>query len=171
MPVVLLLAIATFPNCNGCLIRPFASLEKAGTGLERGALLSGCLWPNGARVKRAVSKIKLRSREFTMRSRSPWLETFTQYSGFCYLSVRGRKASAGASVVYRWRPKHRRRQHVGLELGNGRSRKDEGIGAAGWLRTGGEKLFWRRCQEVPTQVRRVNFKLWFFSLCLSIVWF
>lgn len=63
---------------------------------------------------------------------------------------------AGASLVHRWTPKPRRQQHTRVEPGGGRSSKDEGTGAAGWLQPRGWKPFWGHHQEDPTQVRRVN---------------
>lgn len=141
--------------------------RRHATGLERSALLSCCLWLNGVAVKQALPKIKLRSKEFTVESWSTWLETFSKYGGFCYLSARGRKVNAGASVVYRWRLKcHRQQQqqHIRVEPGSGRSRKDQGIGAADWLQMGVVESLQGCYQEVPIQVRRVNFKNIFFPM-------
>lgn len=95
---------------------------------------------------------------------SCWLEAFSKSDGLGALSARGRRANTGASVVCRWRPQCCRQQRAGAKPCSGRSRKDEGIGAAGWLQTGGWKRFWGRYQKIPAQVWRVNFKPCFLTV-------
>ena len=90
---------------------------------------------------------------------------FLNILAFAISGARGRKANTGASLVYRWRPKGRRQQqHIQVEPSSGRSRKDERIGAAGWLWMGRWKLVRGHCQEASTQVQRVNFKNIFFAV-------